>query len=234
MEFHGFHKKALPFLKKIAANNNKEWFAAHKSEYEEYILNPSRAFVIEMGEHLQALVPTINAEPKINKSLYRIYRDTRRMGVNKMPIKERIGVIFWQGNTKRMQSSSFYMHFSPDELMVAVGVRWFEKPMLDAFREYIKNDEKRAELWEILQKIKGMEKGYTHLEKGYKRYPRGFHAEMENADLSLYKGMATFKRLDPKIITDGEKLIDTLYEIYEDMLPLQQFMYEVSLRVADE
>jgi hypothetical protein len=57
---------------------------------------------------------------------------------------------------------------------------------------------------------------------------------MSNADLSLYKGMATFKVLEPKLIEDGEKLIDKLYEIYEDMLPLQQFMYEVSLRVADE
>jgi len=234
VEFTGFHKKALPFLKKIRANNDKEWFAAHKSEYEEYILNPSRAFVVEMGEHLQALVPTINAEPKINKSLYRIYRDTRRMGANKMPIKERIGVIFWQGNSKRMQSSSFYMHFSPEELMVAVGVRWFEKPMLDAFRETIKDDVKRAELWEILQKIKSMGKGYTHLEKGYKRYPRGFHAEMTHVELSLYKGMATFKTLDPELITDGERLIESLYEIYEDMLPLHQFMYEVSLRVKDE
>ena len=234
MEFQGFSKEVLPFLDAIRKNNNKEWFSAHKSEYEKLILEPSRAFVVEMGEHLQALEPTIHAEPKINKSLYRIYRDTRRMGANKEPIKSRIGVIFWQGNHKRMQSSSFYMHFSPDELLAAVGVRWFEKPMLDAFREYIKEDAKRAELWEILTTIKGMGKGYTHLEKGYKRYPRGFHAEMEHVELSLYKGMATFKRLDPHLIEDGEKLIDTLYEIYEDMLPLQQFMYDVSLRIKEE
>lgn len=234
MEFRGFGKETLTFLAKIRKNNNKEWFEAHRDEYEKLILTPSRAFVVEMGEHLQALVPTINAEPKINKSLYRIYRDTRRMGANKEPIKSRIGVIFWQGNTKRMQSSAFYMHFSPDELMVAVGVRWFEKPMLDAFREQIKDDEKRQELCDILTNIKAMGKGYTHLEKGYKRYPRGFDATMPNADLSLYKGMATFKRLNPVLIVDGEKLIDTLYKIYEDMLPLQEFMYEVSLRVKED
>lgn len=234
MEFKGFSKKSLSFLSSIKKNNNKEWFEAHRDEYEKLILNPSRAFVVEMGEHLQALEPTINAEPKINKSLYRIYRDTRRMGANKEPIKHRIGVIFWQGNTKRMQSSSFYMHFSPDELMVAVGVRWFEKPMLDAFREYILDDATRKQLNDILTDIKAMGKGYTHLEKGYKRYPRGFNAEMSNADLSLYKGMATFKVLTPDLIADGEKLVDTLYKIYEDMLPLQQFMYEVSLRVKED
>ncbi len=232
MEFSGFSKKTLPFLKAIKKNNNKEWFEAHRSEYEELILNPSRVFVSEMGEHLQALEPTINFSPKINKSLYRIYRDTRRMGANKTPLKHRIGFIFWQGNNKRMQSSSFYMHFSPDELYIATGVRWFEKPMLDAYREYILNDAKRSELETILESIRA--KGYTHLEKGYKRYPRGFNAEMSNADLSLYKGMATLKVLDPRLIEDGEKLIDTLYKIYEDMLPIQKYMYEVSLRVKED
>jgi uncharacterized protein (TIGR02453 family) len=232
MEFTGFSKKALEFLESIRQNNNKEWFEAHKEEYKQLILNPSRAFVLEMGEHLMALEPTINYEPKINKSLFRIYRDTRRMGANKLPIKHRIGIIFWQGNAKRLQSSAFYMHFSPDELLVAVGVRWFEKPMLDAYREYIKDDANRAKLANILESI--ISKGYTTIEKGYKRYPRGFSADMENVELSLYKGIATTKTLDPHLIEDGEKLIDTLYKIYEDMLPLQQFMYEVSMRVKDE
>ena len=232
MAFKGFGKKTLAFLKQIQKNNNKEWFEANRTEYENLILNPSRDFVVEMGEHLQALEPTIHAVPKINKSLYRIYRDTRRMGANKEPIKHRIGVIFWQGNNKRMQSSSFYMHFSPDELMVAVGVRWFEKPMLDAYREYILDDDKRQELVDILDAIKS--KRYTHLEKGYKRYPRGFSKDMSNAEMSLYKGMATFKVLDPNLITEGEKLVQTLYKIYEDMLPLHQYMYEVSLRVKED
>ncbi len=234
MKFQGFSPKVIDFLQLIKQNNNKEWFLAHKSEYETLILNPSRIFVVEMGEHLQALEPSINAIPKINKSLYRIYRDTRRMGANKEPIKSRIGVIFWQGNTKRMQSSAFYMHFSPEELYVAVGVRWFEKPMLDAFREYIKNDDKRMQLANILKEIKAKDKDYTYLEKGYKRYPKGFSADMPYADLSLYKGMATYKVLDSHLIEDGDKLINTLYQIYEDMLPLQRFMYEVSLRVSHD
>jgi uncharacterized protein (TIGR02453 family) len=234
MEFNGFSPKTLPFLESIRQNNNKEWFEEHKKEYERLILEPSRAFVEEFGEHLQALVPTVNFSPKVNKSLFRIYRDSRRPNALSVPMKHRIGIIFWQGSGKRMQSSSFYLHFSPDELYVAAGVRWFEKPMLDAFRESIKDDVKRAQLWDILENIKAMGKGYTHLEKGYKRYPKGFDKSMTNADLSLYKGMATYKVLDPHLIEDGEKLIDTLYEIYEDMLPLQQFMYDVSLRVKSE
>ena len=228
MDFKGFDKKTLAFLESIRQNNNKEWFETHRNEYESLILNPSRLFVEEMGEHLQALEPSINAIPKINKSLFRIYRDIRRMGANKVPLKHKIGIIFWQGGGKRLQSSSFYLHFSPDELFVSVGVRWFEKPMLDAYREYIQDDIRRANLQNILDDI--VSKGYKIIDKAYKRYPREFDKEMRNVDLSLYKGMATYKILNPNIIENGEKLIDTLYRIYEDMLPVQQFMYDVSLR----
>lgn len=233
MEFRGFSEKVLPFLEAIRKNNNKEWFEAHKSEYEEYILNPSRAFVAEMGEHLMALEPTINFEPKINKSLFRIYRDTRRMGANKEPIKSKIGIIFTQGNSgSRLQNSSFYLHFSTDELFVSAGVRWFEKPLLDAYRDYIKEASRRDELFSVLESLNA--KGYKTIEKGYKKYPRGFSSEMSNVDLSLYKGMATYKILEPKLIEDGDKLVDTLYKIYEDMLPLQQIVYEISLRVKGD
>jgi len=230
VEFQGFSDKTLPFLESIRQNNSKEWFENHKTEYETLILNPSRLFVEEMGEHLMALEPTVNFSPKINQSLFRIYRDTRRMGANKVPLKHRIGVIFWQGSGKRLQSSSFYLHFSPDELFISVGVRWFEKPMLDAYRESIKNETTRAKLASILEDIQSKNKDYKVIDKGYKRYPKGFSSDMEFAELSLYKGMATYTVLDPHLIEDGEKLIEKLYEVYEDMLPLQQFMYNVSLK----
>jgi uncharacterized protein (DUF2461 family) len=147
------------------------------------------------------------------------------MGAIKVPLKHRIGVIFWQGSGSRMQTSSFYLHFSPDELFVAVGVRWFEKPMLDAYREYIKDKYKREALNDLLHSL---------MKKGYKRFPRGVTKETINSHLFLYKGMATYKILNPKLIEDGDKLIDTLYKIYEDMLPLQKIVYEISLRVKEE
>lgn len=227
MSFNGFPKEALRFLYRIGKNNDKEWFEAHKHEYERFILTPSRVFAEEMGEHLMALEPTINFAPKINHSLFRIYRDTRRMGSDKRPIKERIGFIWWQGSGKRLQSSSFYMHFDKKELFAAVGVRWFEKPMLDAYREFVKNETNRERLHAILQEIN--QKGYKMIEQGFKRLPRGFDAKINHGYLALYKGMATYTTLPSSLVTEGEKLIDTLYKIYEDMLPLQQIVYEISL-----
>ena len=233
MDFVGF-KGAIPFLETIRKNNTKEFFEANRDEYERVILNPSKAFVVEMGEHLMALEPNVTPEPKINKSLFKMYRDIRRMGANKEPMKSKVGIIIpqdgWSGC--RLQKSSFYMHFSPDELFVAVGVRWFNKSMLDAYREYIKSEKRRVELDTLLQRMNML--GYRTIEKGYKKYPREFNSGMKSADMSLYKGMATYKILEPELIENGEVLINTLYKIYEDMLPLQRVVYEISLRVKED
>jgi len=233
MVFSGFDERVIPFLQSIRQNNNKEWFEANKHIYTKLILEPCRAFVNEFGEHLMAIEPTVNFLPKINGSLFKIYRDTRRSDAVSTPIKHKIGIIFWQGGGKRLQSSSFYLHFSPDELFVSTGVRWFEKPMLDAYRDYIKDDKNRAELSSIIEDIKQKDKRYALIQKGYKRYPKGFDKDMQGVELSLYKGMAMYKILKPELICDGEKLIETLYKIYEDMAPLHRFMYRVSLRVKD-
>ena len=230
MEF--FTKKTVEFLQQMGSNNSKEWFALHKDEYEQYIKTPSQAFAQEMGEHLMALEPTITFAPKINHSLFKIYRDTRRMGANKQPLKERIGLIWWHGSGKRLQSSSFYIHFDTKEIFVSAGVRWFEKPLLDAYRATIQDEKKREELAAILELL--VAKGYKVIEKGFKRYPRGFDKEMSYSELSLYKGMAVYTTLDIEHLFEGEKFIDTLFGIYEEMLPLEQFMYEVSLRVDCE
>lgn len=111
-------------------------------------------------------------------------------------------------------------------------IHWFEKTMLDAYRKYIKDDQRRAALEKLLKEFE--EKGYKVIEKGYKRYPQGFSAEMPSVDLSLYKGMAAYKILEPNLIEDGDKLINTLYKIYEDMLPLQSIMYEISLGAKED
>ncbi|NPA65560.1 MAG: DUF2461 domain-containing protein [Epsilonproteobacteria bacterium] len=226
MEFKGFPKEALEFLASIEQNNSKEWFELHKDRYENFILHPSRAFATEMGEHLMALEPTINFAPKMNHTLFKIYRDTRRMGNDKRPIKERIGFIWWQGNHKRLQSSSFYMHFDKSELFASVGIRWFEPPMLKAYREFISKEQNRESLHVIISKLQ--KKGYSLIEKKLKRFPKGFDDE-----LALYKGMAMYKTMPSEIICDGEKLIDTLYKAYEDMLPLQQLVYEITLLRKD-
>ena len=229
MHFTGFPKEALTFLDNIIINNSKEWLDEHKEEYEKYILSPNKAYVEEMGEHLQILVPHIHAIPKINKSLFRIYRDARFHRLD--PIKERIGIIFWQGATHRMQSSSFYMHYDPFEVFVATGIRNFKAPLLATYREYIKNDAKREALHHILEDLKS--KGYSIPEPQYKRYPLGLDTDDTFAYLYLYGAMYAYTVFPPDETFHSEAIIEKNFKIYEDMLDLQQWVYELTCVVED-
>ena len=224
MQFTGFPREALTFLDNIIINNSKEWLDAHKEEYEKYLVSPNKAYVEEMGEHLQILVPHIHAIPKINKSLFRIYRDARFHRLD--PIKERIGIIFWQGATHRMQSSSFYMHYDPFEVFVAAGIRNFKPPLLATYREYIKNDAKREALHHILQELEG--KGYTVPEPQFKRYPVGMDKDDSYAYLYLYGAMYAYTTFPPDQTFHSEAIIERNFKIYEDMLDLHQWVYELT------
>jgi uncharacterized protein (TIGR02453 family) len=223
--FTAFPEETLSFLAELEANNTKEWFAANKERYHELVLEPSRAFVTEMGEHLMALVPTINAVAKVNGSLFRIYRD-QRFHFDEPPLKTRIGIIFWQGSGKRMQSSSFYLHFDSTHMMVAAGIRRFKPPLLASYREYIKAEPHRRELDALIDALKS--KGYRLPEKRYKRLPAGFDPAMPLSEYARYDAMYAYTETDASLITK-RRLMDTLYDHYDAMLPLHEWVYEMTL-----
>ena len=225
MQFTGFKEEGLKFLDEIVINNSKEWLDDNRERYERVIVEPNKAYVEEMGEHLQILVPNINAVAKINKSLFKIYRDARYHPLD--PIKTKIGIIFWQGGGHRMQSSSFYMHYEPHEIFVATGIRNFKPPLLSAYREYIKDVNKRKELHEILEEL--LAKGYVIPEPNYKRLPLGFEKEDKYVYLAKYRAMYAFKTYMPDKSFYSEEVIHKNFKIYEDMLSLQQWVYELTL-----
>ena len=231
MSFSGFSKKSLSFLKELRANNSKEWFEAHKHIYEEHILEPNRAFVVEMGEHIQALVPTINAIAKINGSMYRIYRDIR-FAKDKTPMKTHTGVIFWQGSAKRTQSANFYTRATPEEVVIGAGIRRFDTALLSTYRDYIKNIDHADRLFEILNECR--KRGFDIIEPSYKRLPRGFSKTYPYPELALLNGMVVNKKFKPSDIYFSQKIITRCYHIYEELLPLQQWLYEMTLTKQEE
>jgi uncharacterized protein (TIGR02453 family) len=226
MAFSGFPKDGLTFLSDIIINNSKEWLDEHKEEYENLMLTPNKAYVEEMGEHLQLLVPSIHAIPKVNKSLFRIYRDARFHRLD--PIKERIGIIFWQGATHRMQSSSFYMHYDPFEVFVATGIRNFKPPLLSTYREYIKYESHRRTLHGILETLRS--KGYHIVEPKYKKFPKGLKYLQDEpfGYLAKYGAMYAYTSFEPNEIFHSDKIIEKNFKIYEEMFSLHQWVYALT------
>ena len=75
--FKGFTKQTVKFFKDLAGHNNRTWFEAHRDIYESEVMAPARAFIEAMGARLRPEIPKIVAVPKVNKSIFKINRDTR-------------------------------------------------------------------------------------------------------------------------------------------------------------
>ena len=72
------------FFKDLAKNNNKEWFEAHREEYETEVREPMRDLIGEMNERFKTFAPEIGGDPK--RSMFRINRDIR-FSKDKSPYK---------------------------------------------------------------------------------------------------------------------------------------------------
>jgi len=72
-----FTPAAFTFWRQLARNNNREWFNAHKDDYERLVREPYQAFITDMQAPLAKISPHFHADPrKAGGSLYRYFRDT--------------------------------------------------------------------------------------------------------------------------------------------------------------
>ena len=89
--FKGFTPEVRKFYQELEKNNNKEWFQANKARYEEFVREPAKELVYEMGLRFAKSGLPYYADPK--KSLFRVNRDIR-FSANKDPYKTNFGVLF--------------------------------------------------------------------------------------------------------------------------------------------
>ena len=76
--FTGFDRRFFAFLKALKAHNTREWFTAHKAQYQADVEAPALAFVAAFAPKLKTISPRFVADPRrTGGSMFRIYRDTR-------------------------------------------------------------------------------------------------------------------------------------------------------------
>jgi len=226
--FQGFFPETVTFFESLKNNNNKKWFEAHRKEYETYVKHPSQEFVVAMGKRLRERFPGIHAVPKVNKSLFRISRDTR-FSPDKSPYKPYMGIFFWEGSRPRMECSGFYLHLEPPGLLLGVGIYMFPKYLMDTFRNSVVNPKYGKELTAILKKI--TQKGeYTLGGKHYKRTPAGYDSGHPNADLLLYNGLHAGQQTPLPKEFYTPKLVDYCWERYFPLVPLHGWLVAMTQR----
>jgi uncharacterized protein (TIGR02453 family) len=228
MEFQGFSKETVKFFKDLRKKNTKKWFEAHKGDYEALVMQPSKAFVQAMGDKLRAHIPDIVAVPKINKSLFRINRDTR-FSPDKSPYKTNMGIFFWEGNRPRMECPGFYFHLEPNKLLLGVGLYMFPKYLFDTYRKSVVHAKYGKDLAEIVAKIQ-KKKGYQIGGKHYKRVPAGFDPSHPNADLLLHNGIHVGTESSIPEEFYSKKLVNYCWQKFQPLVPLHAWLVAMTRR----
>lgn len=194
MGFDGFPPGALDFLAGLARNNDRAWFADHRDDYEQLVLEPARDLVVAVGEELDRRGVTVHAEPRVNGSILRINRDTR-FSKDKSPYKSYLDLWFWQGAVPSRLCPGFFFRLEPDGLALGAGRHHFEPPLLARYREAVADQERGAALVQAVERVEAA--GYEIGNRGYKRMPAGYAADGRRADLLLHDGLFGYVHLRP-------------------------------------
>jgi uncharacterized protein (TIGR02453 family) len=172
--YTSFDTKTISYLKELHANNNREWFNANKSRYENDVLDVALHFIQTMQEPLAEIAPHFTAVPtRIGGSLMRIYRDTR-FSKNKLPYKTNIGIQFRHERAKDVHSPGYYVHIAPDEVFVGVGM-W--RPDSEPLRQIRERIAARPGEWQRAIGSAAFKKHFSLGGESLQRPPRGFDKE---------------------------------------------------------
>ncbi len=169
----------MGFLKKLAKNNNREWFEKHKEEYlqaQQNLISFVDALIAEMNKHDQLETPSGK------KSLYRIYNDVR-FSKDKTPYNPR-----FSGYLKRLKPGlrgGYYYWIKPGASRIACG---FAYPNSEDLNRVRKDIEYNYEDWKKLLNRKSIQTAFGEMTGDQvKTTPRGFDKDHPAIDLLRYK-----------------------------------------------
>ncbi len=226
MSFKGFRPEANAFLTELAANNNREWFLAHKAVYEEAVVAPFRLLLADVISALAARDLPITGDPQ--KAIFRVHRDVR-FSKDKTPYKTHAGAALSRPGGG-VHGGVIYIHVEPTGSFLAAGFWNPEREALGALREAIYTQPQRFADIEA-----GLAKAKLKIDatESLTRLPRGFEeAEGEALQAALRLKSFTLSRPITPARLSSAKLVGDIVTFTEQALPLLQFGWN-ALSVLD-
>ena len=174
--YAGFTPEAVAFLDELSRNNNREWFKANKSRYEERVLDVALQFIQSMHDPLAEIAPNFVAQAtRVGGSLMRVYRDTR-FSKNKTPYKTNVGIQFRHERARDVHSPGYYVHIDPERVFVGVGM-W--RPDSDSLRRIRERIAAKPAEWQRTINDPKFKRQFSLGGEALTRPPRGFDKEHE-------------------------------------------------------
>lgn len=219
--FEGFADSGRRFFRALARNQRREWFDAHRDEYESGWLRPMRALLAELRERLDPLFPH---HPLDEPKVFRIHRDVR-FSKDKSPYKTHVGGYVGIAGAGRGPSApaALYVHLGADELFVCAGHYMMDGPQLARFRAAVLDDRRGRALATMLGGLAraGFAVG-SH--ETLKQVPRWVDPGHPRAELLKRKGLiVTFPSLPPELLV-SRRLVDWTWRHVRRTVPVVEWL----------
>ena len=219
-DFSGFDQRGFDFLQGLEADNNKAYFDAHRPDFDEGLMAPARAFVVAVGDRLHRDYSAgILAEPKVNRAIRRMPRDTR-FSNDKTPYKTHLDLWFQHGQGR---THGFFFRLFHDRVCIGGGTHGFDKPTLAAYREAVADPTTGAALEAALAEVRAAgdyEIGQPH----YKRVPRGYDADDPRAELLKYNAVWGMAEVPIPPEARGPDFVDFVHGVFMDCAPIVRWI----------
>jgi len=190
--FEGFADNDGRFFKALAKKNERSWFQAHKSEFEEGWNAPMKVLLSEVKELIdRAYAHCELDEPKV----FRFSKD-------KAPYKTHVGGFIPVKRSQKVTEvpMALYFHVGATETFGAAGHYMMDPASLDRFRSAIADEKRGKELETIVAKLK--KKGFApSSHEALKRVPKGYDPDHPRAEMLKQKGLVVrFPKLPAGIL----------------------------------
>lgn len=201
------------FLDQLKKNNNREWFHAHKEDFETVKAKVRRIFdavydELNLMEHLEPL------------KVYRINRDIR-FSLDKTPYKTHFSAFV--GRKKPFHRGGFYLHIEPGNCFIGGGFWGPESSDLLRIRKAIDASD---ELERILNE-KALTDNFNPLYGSeLKTAPKGFSKEHERVHLLRKKQFLLVKPFSDEEVFQPE-FPSQVAQAFQQLLPFYHYMTEV-------
>ena len=215
-----FTEQTFALLSALAANNTRDWFEAHKQEYEDCVRLPALAFINDMSDEMPAISRHFLAQPKkVGGSLMRVQRDTRFSKI-KTPYKTNIGIQFRHEVGKDVHAPGYYLHIEPGGCFLGIGLWHPEPDALFKIREAIAQN---GERWLAARDSAAFRQRFTLEGDSLANAPRGFakdHPLLDDLKRKDFIGMCSLSEAE---VTSGQ-LRPLVVERFRTAAPYMGFL----------
>lgn len=216
-----FNDHSLRFLRALARHNDRDWFQAHRDDYEQHVRAPFLQLLTDLQPDLAAVSLEFRAEPKVvGGSLFRIHRDTR-FARDKAPYKPWQGARLFHARSKEVATPAWYLHLQPGESFIAAGIWHPEPPVLRQLRQFIVDNPAG---WERAAHAPAFARRYPLSEaERLVRPPRGFPADFPRIDDLRNRNFVVARPLDDALMT-GPRLRQQLAGDLKRTAPFMDYL----------